>query len=279
MAESQVGIVTPVAPEAPVVESTPALEPTVGQEAEVTSEGEQPEAQPDRTFTQKELDAILTKRLAKESRRYEREARDRAELIARATVAEQRLQQQQPQAQAQPSGAPQPAQFQDYESYIEALTEWKVDQRFAGYRQETEAQAIDRQNREQAAQVKQRLSEGGKEYEDFDEVVFAKDVPISQPMAAGIADSEVGWKVAYHLAQNIEEANRIARLPPIKQIRELIKLETTLTATPAPTKTPPPIVPSSGKSAVSKDTFDFNPENTKEWDAFMAKRKKERSRR
>lgn len=64
----------------------------------------------------------------------------------------------------------------------------------------------------------------------FKERLHAKDLMISQEMAAFIADpaSEVGLHVGDYLARNKTEAARIAGMAPLQQNREMVKLEATI---------------------------------------------------
>jgi hypothetical protein len=84
-------------------------------------------------------------------------------------------------------------------------------------------------------------------------------------MAAFIADSERGGDVAYHLGSHLDEADRIARLTPIQQVRELAKLESTLAAPPAPTRTPAPIVPNGTKTTVERDPSTMSDKEFNDW--------------
>ena len=263
--ETVVDLPTGATPD-PVVTET---DDTAAPETEETPV-ETPEAPPEKTFTQAELDAILQKRIAKVSRQAERDAVAREQRIQQ-EVAE-RFAKSQPQPVA-PSGEPKPQQFQDYESYIAALTDFKVEQRMNGFRQESEAQQQARAQREQAETVQQKFSAASKKYDDFIEVVTSPDVPISIPMRDAIADSEHGGEVAYYLGNHIDEADRISRLSPVQQVREILKLETKLTVVPAPTKTPPPIVPNKGNAAAKRDTFELP------WKEFVAQRNKEMRKR
>lgn len=64
-------------------------------------------------------------------------------------------------------------------------------------------------------------------YPDFEEkVVKTTDKwPCSLVMSFGIKDSEVGPDVAYELASNVEEAQRIFKLSPLEQAREFGRME------------------------------------------------------
>lgn len=255
----------------PFVEpSTPAPESTADQAPVETLETpETPEAAPEKTFTQKELDDIIGKRLAKESRRAERDAQNRESRIQQEIAT--RLQKVQPAPVR--SGEPKPAEFQDYESYIAALTDYKVDQKMTGFHQQGEAQRQQQYQREQAQFVQKRLSTAASKYEDFNEVALSEDVPISQAMAAYISESDAGGDVAYFLGKNLDEAERIHNLSPTRQVIALDKLAEKLNGSPSNTRVPAPIVPNAGKAVVSKNTFELP------WKDFVAQRRKETSRR
>jgi hypothetical protein len=118
----------------------------------------------------------------------------------------------------------------------------------------------------QAAAAKERLSAGERqrtesiarsfhqrtekfvnEKADFREVVLNPHLPISEAMAAALVSEPNGPAVAYHLGKNPKEADRIARLLPVRQQVEIGKLAAKLSATPAatpkPRVTPKPTAP------------------------------------
>jgi hypothetical protein len=150
---------------------------------------------------------------------------------------------QKPQQQPTPQGEPQPKDFKDWESYQAALIDYRVEQRFTAREQESQTQRQQREAQQHAQSVKAKLAQGAEEFSDFEEVAYNQDVPITQPMAHAIAESEIPAKVAYYLGSHLDEATRISNLPPTQQVREIAKLEAKLIAPPKPTQTPPPIVP------------------------------------
>ena len=116
-----------------VVDPTPPV-PTAEQAPEPPLE---PVLEPEKTFTQKDVDDIIGKRLAKESRRAERDAQNRESRIQQEIA--QRIQKIQPQQPVR-TGAPKPDDFQDYESYIDARMDFKSEQYMSGIHQQGEAQ-------------------------------------------------------------------------------------------------------------------------------------------
>jgi hypothetical protein len=272
MPEALAGDPTPVETPVAAPEATPQPETTAVPEAESKP------VETQKTFTQEELDRIVEKRLARERRGLQPLAEARAEAAYYRRLAEQA---QQPTAKAQPSdGRPREEDFvgKPYSAYVEALTEWKaanlLDQRLKAREQETQAQASQRQAAEQAQWVKERLSQGAEEFPDFEEVALADHVPITQAMAAAIAESDMPARVAYYLGSHLEEAKRIAGLTPTKQVREIAKIEASLSEPPPTSKAPPPIKPSTPKASGEIDPDKLSAEEWRKWREAQLRRKR-----
>jgi hypothetical protein len=247
-------LVTPDAPEAatPAPEQVSTAEPVT----DVPEGGEQPEQTPERTFTQKELDAIVQKRIAKESKRAERLGEERARREAAERELERIRTERNPQPQGK-QGAPRPEDFGgNYEKYVVELAKHELRQELEQGQRETAAQTAHRQQLERAQSMREKIAAVSDEFPDIEEVIHG-DVPFTQPMVAFFEDQESPGKLIYHLAQNVKEAARIAQLSPAGQFRELIKLEAKLAAPPTPTKTGAPIVPAGAKATVQKDPEDM----------------------
>tara|TARA_R110000868_G_scaffold91469_2_gene253689 strand:- start:3386 stop:4129 length:744 start_codon:yes stop_codon:yes gene_type:complete len=221
--------------------SAPELEATAPPVAEVQT----PEDATPKTFTQDELDAVVSKRLAREQRKWEREQ----------------------QRQAPPPVTLPPAdQFESTEAYAEALAEQKalalVEQRERQRQQDAVVEAyFDRE--EQAL---------GK-YDDFKQVAYNPSLPITTEMAETIRASDIGPDVLYHLGTNPAEAARISKLSPLLQAKEIGKIEATLASAPPVKRTtsaPPPLSPvtpsSSGTPAYdTTDPRSISTMSTSEW--------------
>ncbi|CAB4140702.1 hypothetical protein UFOVP406_54 [uncultured Caudovirales phage] len=224
---------------APELETTAAPEPV-----ETETPEEQPvEQEASKTFTQEELDAIVGKRLAREQRKWEREQAQR--------IAEQ-------QARQQPTDIV-PEQFETYEDYADALAERKAQELLARREAEQQQRAYLEayHDREEVARDK---------YDDFEQVAYNPNLPVTEAMARAIQASEIGPDVLYHLGSSPSEAARISRLDPILQAREIGKIEARLAAEPLVKKTsnaPAPIAPVTARSngAPRYDTTD--PRSTK----------------
>ncbi len=222
-----------------VAEQVPAPEPaaTAAPEPEVVAqEAEKPEEKPAKTFSQEELDALVGKRLARERRKWERE---------------QALKAPEPQAQ---TPAMLPDRDVDPDAYAEALATRKAEELLA-------QREAERQQRELLTAYKEREEAAFDRYDDFEQVVYNKALPITNVMAETIQASDVGPDVAYYLGSNPREAERISRLSPYLQAKEIGKIEVKLADNPPVKRTtnaPPPIKPvtAKGTGAPVYDTTD-----------------------
>ena len=209
---------------APEVTATPENAQNAPEVAEQSNET--PE---EKKFSQAELDAMIGKRLAREQRKWEREQQAKqAEMQAKARV---------------PAELPPADQFESPEAYAEALAEKRaqelLQQREAAKRQAEIMEAY--HDKEEEVRGK---------YDDFDQVAYNPQLPITDVMAETIRASEIGPELAYHLGSNPKEAERIARLSPFLQAKEIGKIEAKLADAPPVKKTssaPAPINPVSAR--------------------------------
>jgi hypothetical protein len=223
-------------PEAPEVPA-PDQAATAAPESEETQAPEAEQTESTKSFSQEELDAIVSKRLAREQRKWERDSRMR--------------QASQP---ATPREIPPADQFESVEAYADALAMRKAEELL----QQRQIQAQQSQILEAYAD---REEEARGKYDDFEQVAYNPNVPITNVMAETIRASEAGPDVAYYLGSNPKEADRISRLTPYLQAKELGKIEVKLANDPPVKKTssaPAPIAPvtARGNNGKSFDTTD-----------------------
>lgn len=217
---------------APAPEQAPTAEP-------VAAPDTPPEPTPteaSKTFTQEELDAIVGKRLAREQRKWEREQAQKAK------------------SQPVPTEPLKADDFADAPSYADALAERKAQELLARRDAEAErAATLDAyHDREEEARTK---------YDDFEQVAYNPKLPVTETMAQTIQATDNGPDVIYYLGSNPKEAERIARLSPLLQAREIGKIEAKLGANPPAKKTstaPAPIAPVTARTsgAPAYDTTD-----------------------
>ena len=195
-------------------------------------------AEAPKTFSQEELDAILSKRLAREQRKWEREQTQRA--------AEQ--------VKSASSDMPLPDHFETTEAYLDALAERKAEELI------TRREAA-RQQSSILEAYHDRAEEARNKYDDFEQVAYNPNLIITDVMAQSIQYSDVGPDIAYHLGTNPKEAERISKLPPILQAQEIGKIEVKLANNPPikrSSSAPAPIAPVTARSSGSPayDTTD-----------------------
>lgn len=244
------------------VDSAPASEvtATTDQAQNAPEVADQSNEQPEeKKFSQAELDAMIGKRLAREQRKWEREQQAKqAEMQVRQSV---------------PKELPPADQFESVEAYAEALAVKKAEELIA-----------QRELQRQRAQVEdayaEREEEARAKYDDFDQVAYNPNLRITDVMAETIKASEAGTDLAYWLGSNPKEADRISRLSPLLQAREIGKIEAKLSAEPPQKKTtsaPAPIRPVSARAVNPGVTDTTDPRSiqtmsTSEWIAAERQR-------
>jgi len=176
----------------------------------------------------------------------ERLTRQKAEERAQRQALEMRLQElesrlTQPQnqpRQAQPAQAQEPRRedFEDYEAYLEARADHRAQrsaQEFLAKQQaEFQAQRASAAQSELAQRWDQAQEKVRGEIEDYDAVVASSRLPLPTAMKQAIIESDVGPRIAYHLATHPDEHSRIAALSPLAQVKAIGKLEDKLQAAP-----------------------------------------------
>lgn len=222
-------------------------------EPEVTAaEQEIVEDKPVKTFTQEELDSIVARRVAKEQRKLQRQA----EL----EVENRMLKEQLVKPVTTESKAPSQEEYASYEEYLEAKAEWIADKRLEAKlaeREKREAQSRAEAERGEVARTwQQKVEAATTKYADYHEALEDVDhIEIPPTLTGAIMESDMGADIAYYLAKNPGDLERIVKLKPHAALMELGKIEVKLSQAPAPKKTvskaPAPIKPLGGGSAVN----------------------------
>lgn len=246
---------------APELEATAAIEPVENTTPETPAEQEA-----SKTFSQEELDAIVGKRLAREQRKWEREQA-------------QKLSEAQSRQPAQAPTDLTPEQFDTYEDYADALAEHKAEVLLERRATAKEQQALLEQYHDREETARDR-------YDDFDQVAYNPNLPVTEYMAQSIQSSDVGPDLLYWLGTNPKEADRISRLSPLLQAREIGKIEAKITAEPFQKKTssaPEPIRPVTARATNPGVTDTTDPRSVKtmstsDWIAAERQRQLDKAR-
>lgn len=254
----------PVAPPAPASPS----EETSAKPENKAAEGTAKEAETEETPQKRE------------SRRQRQLNRERERRIAAET--ELRLYREQQQGRQQPQkeaadDAPRREQFESYEEFIRAdaryHAEKAAEERARKVLEESkkkDSEVSQRETQEKAAKEwNARLEKARDAVEDFDEVCSESEAVVTQPMAAAIQESDQGALIAYYLAKNPAEAERISKLSPSKQAAAIVGLEEKV-AKPAkkPSNAPEPIAPV-GRAGAAVDS---GPSDKDDVDTWLKKR-------
>jgi hypothetical protein len=219
----------------------PEQEATAAPEAEVQSP-ETSEAAP-KSFSQEEMDAAIGKRLAREQRKWERD----------------QAQRQSEQQTLRAPAAQSVDQFESPEAYADALAYQKAEQLLAQREQARQQSAI-------LESYHEREEEARSKYDDFEQVAYNPKLPITDVMAESIRASDIGPEVAYYLGANPKEADRIFRLSPIVQAKEIGKIEAKMANDPPVKRTtsaPAPISPVTARSSGGPAYDTTDPRSTK----------------
>lgn len=221
---------------APEVTATPEAVGNAPEVAEVANEDKPAE----KTYTQAEIDAMIGKRLAREQRKWERE------------------QQAKQATPAVPTEIPAADQFDSPQAYAEFI------------RAEAEKLVKHQEIQKQQAAIEEayadREEEARSKYDDFEQVAYNPNLRVTDVMAETIKASDLGPDLAYWLGSNPKEADRISRLSPLLQAREIGKIEAKLGDNPVTkptTSAPAPIKPVTARTSGSPAYDTTDPRSTK----------------
>lgn len=191
------------------------------------------------------------------------------------------------------------AKYATYDAYLDARDEWNQGEAIRKFQAESAKSEKDRQltaaKQTIERTVNERVAKARKDYTDYDSVMgeaiaqkneHGQDllyIPEGGPIDLFLLDSDRGQDVFYEIAKNLEQhAHIFARdaqgkfsLNPVRQLRELAKIENSLGAasvkeapvkekdkadSPAPakpiTRAAPPVPTVSGKGTVAKDAVE-----------------------
>lgn len=207
------------------------------------------QAEPVKTFTQAEVDAMVQKRLLKEERRVhrrvEQQLREQAEARLRAVE-------------------PQREEFRDDEAYLQAQIEHLAEKKAA--EKLTQRQRAEEEAKRSESFI-EKAEKAAERYPDFQTVVSNPALTINESMVEFIAESDHGADVAYFLGKNPAKAAEIASLSPVRAARELTRIEGELAARPKtqPSKAPEPITPVGVRGKASASSLPSDDDDIETW--------------
>ena len=225
------------------VEDPPAADPEPKADPE-------PETKPEDGAEPKPEDAEEKKKLTGSARakaKAERLAEENRQLHERLTKLEQNAAPEKAKAQ---SGAPTQDQFETHAEWVEALTDWKLEQKLAERDQKAQVQKVTQSWEEKKEAAR-------KEIEDFDEVLADMETP-APVVVAVMAESEHSAKLAYYLGQHPDELRKINQMSPPAAALAVARIEAGFMKVDHPppkptTKAPAPLRPTHGGVAAPQE--------------------------
>jgi|GEM_PF-1685119 len=207
---------------------------------------------------QKRIDK-LTKKAADERR--EKEFWRTEALKAQSQKTESKPESVKPSPQVNAEGVPQPDDFENHSDYVRAVAKWEVRQEMATEKQQSRENSLKdeiHQKRLSFAEQAKKVAEAESDYDDVMDGI--EGVMIPPAVQSVLLESDDGAKLAYELAKDPKEFERICSLAPLAAARAIGKIEARLskdsdekteTKEIKTTKAPKPLTPLGSKSSGS----------------------------
>lgn len=209
--------------------------------------------------------------------------RDRDHWRELAMRSAQQPNQPEPKAEA-PIGKPSLAQFNnDADAYIEALTDWKLNERSRAEAETRKQREQEQQRMATATTLQKAVLTAQQKYEDFADVVGNPSLPLPVHVVEAAVDlGDAAGDVLYYLGSNPDKAAEIAGMSERRAAVALARIEAQLAAKPsaapvAPqvSKAPPPPAAVGNRAPVAVDPMKLSPD---EWRVHRNKELAERNR-
>lgn len=178
-----------------------------------------------------------------------------------------------PKTEVSSEGKPDPDKFESNVAYLEAVADWKVDQREKQREAAKNVDQVKADYQKKAEAFQSSLQEFKTKHDDFDDAMEeVSDVILSAAHQEAIFTSSMAPELMYELAKNKDELVRISKMSFTDALREVGKIEARISKSSESkeikqTKAPPPISPvgskSSSRTAKSPDEMDY--QEYKKW--------------
>lgn len=170
----------------------------------------------------------IQKRIDKLSKRAAEEAREKefwkAEALKAKQSGEPKEEVEPPKAAFQATGKPVQDDFESFDDYLEALTDWKADQREQAREAKIRETQVKSEFENRVQTYRGKVKDFEKSHPDFRELVEeVGDMQLSPVLMDAILENEPEFH--YELVKNIKELERINGLSAIQAAREIGKIE------------------------------------------------------
>ncbi len=168
----------------------------------------------------------------------------------------------------QATGKPNPENFDSHADYVEALTDWKVDQKYSAQKQEEEKSKFQTEQQKAVQAYSERAKSFSEKVADYDEVISSvDDIMVPSAIQNLIVQAANGPELAYEMAKDRDNLARICKLPILEAVFEIGSIKARISSKGSEEKiinkkttaAPAPIVPvGKGKGAIVKSLDDPN---------------------
>lgn len=167
---------------------------------------------------------------------------------------------------ASANGKPKADEYETHEEYVEALAEWKADQRWAEKEAKQKETQLKTEYQKNVESFQAKVQDFAKKHDDYEDVMESVDDIIAPVHVQHLLiESENGPALMYELAKNRDALAKICSLSPLAAAREIGVFEAKISSKDQPkqikqltTKAPAPISPvgSNTASATRKSIWD-----------------------
>lgn len=209
--------------------------------------------------------------------------RERAELAAKVAEYEQRSKST-TAAPPQADGKPTLEQYDfDQNKYLEALADWKVEQRLKAHEDETKKTEGTQRQQEIEATYNTKVADFIDDHPDFPEVVNSIRYPLPPEVQSAVMAHDKGPEIAYHLGTNDDDAFQLASIQPHLAAAAVDRLASRLTAAheaPHTPATPKPVsqTPTPAPTVSGRSPTETPPEKLTDAEWFKRQQEKRRAK-
>jgi hypothetical protein len=206
-------------------------------EGEHESESESDQASPDRPKKKGGWQRRIDKLTAKNAALEQSENFWREEALKAKAVDAQRSETQKPEVKTD-GNKPSADKFDTHEAYVEALADWKYEQRSAAEKQASRERELKAEQAKRSSSFIEKVKSFTAEHPDYSELMEdINHIPMSLTVQEVLLDHDNGAEFAYELAKHPDEYERICKMSAVSAARELGKFEAKYLSSAAESKT------------------------------------------
>jgi hypothetical protein len=175
---------------------------------------------------------------------------------------------------------PQLVQYSTIEEYTEAVTDWKLNQRFNQQSQQAQQAQVINTYTERAKAFADKTPDFKESVQQLIDEYQNVDVPELNQICL---ESDVGPEIAYHIAKNPHLMEKILALTPHRRMMELGKIEEKVSkkgiSQPVVSRAPAPVQTDKGSAIVTKSLEDYGKDGSLSQSDYREARMANRKRR